>query len=75
MKFFQETCAHVFKKPIMAMPVNEVGNRNPENFQQISAETISGVDYVVQFRQDDLNKPIKPSIIKLGKGNLFQLIK
>jgi L-threonylcarbamoyladenylate synthase len=71
--FSRNLCTR-FKKPIVAMPVNEAGNRIPENFQQISAETKSGVDYVVQFRQDDLNKPIKPSIIKLGKGNLFQLI-
>jgi Putative translation factor (SUA5) len=74
-EFFSKSLCARFKRPIVAMPVISQGNETIENFQQISDEMKSGVDYVVQFRQIDSTKPIKPSVIKLGKGNLFQLIK
>jgi Putative translation factor (SUA5) len=71
--FSKSLCAR-FRRPVVAMPVYSQGNETIENFQQISDEIKSGVDYVVQFRQMDGIKPIKPSVIKLGRGNLFQLI-
>lgn len=71
---FSKNLCMRFRKPIVALPANQIGKRIPDNYQQISDEIKSKVDHIVQFRQTDNTKPIKPSIIKLGKGNLFQLI-
>jgi len=72
--FSKQLCAQ-FRKPIVSTSANISGNTTPLNFSQISNEIKSAVDYVVNFRQDDSSKSVPSSIIKLGKGNLFQLIR
>jgi len=72
--FSKNLCAQ-FRKPIVSTSANISGNATPSNFNQISDEIKSAVDYVVNFRQEDQSKPSPSSIIKLGKGNLFQLIR
>lgn len=72
--FSNRLCAQ-FRKPIVSTSANISGNATPSNFSQISDEIKAAVDYVVDFRQDDLSTPKPSSIIKLGKGNLFQLIR
>jgi len=64
-----------FKKPIVSTSANVSGEPTPANFNQISEEIKAAVDYVVNFRQDELSQPKPSSIIKLGKGNLFKLIR
>lgn len=64
-----------FKKPIVSTSANVCGAPTPANFSQIADEIKSAVDYVVNFRQDDCSQPKTSSIIKLGKGNLFKLIR
>jgi len=64
-----------FKKPIVSTSANVSGEPTPANFSQISEEIKTAVDYVVNFRQDELSQPKPSSIIKLGKGNLFKLIR
>jgi len=72
--FSKQLCAQ-FRKPIVSTSANISGNATPLNYSQISNEIKSAVDYVVNFRQDDSSKSTPSSIIKLGKGNLFQLIR
>jgi len=72
--FSKSLCAQ-FRKPIVSTSANISGETAPANFSQISDEIKSSVDYIVNFRQDDLSKPKPSSIIKLGKGNLFQMIR
>jgi len=72
--FSKSLCAQ-FRKPIVSTSANISGVTAPANFSQISDEIKSSVDYIVNFRQDDLSKPKPSSIIKLGKGNLFQMIR
>jgi len=72
--FSRNLCAQ-FRKPIVSTSANISGNATPSNFSQITDEIKSAVDYVVNFRQDDVSKPMPSSIIKLGKGGLFQLIR
>lgn len=72
--FSRNLCAQ-FRKPIVSTSANISGNATPRNFTQISDEIKNSVDYVVNFRQDDLSESAPSSIIKLGKGNLFQLIR
>lgn len=72
--FSKQLCAQ-FRNPIVSTSANISGNVTPSNFKQISDEIKSAVDYVVNFRQEELSNPTPSSIIKLGKGNLFQLIR
>ena len=72
--FSKSLCAQ-FRNPIVSTSANISGNATPLNFSQISNDIKSAVDYVVLFRQDDMSKPAPSSIIKLDKGNLFQLIR
>ena len=72
--FSKSLCAQ-FRRPIVSTSANISGNATPSNFSQIADEIKQAVDYVVDFRQDDRSTPKPSSIIKLGKGNLFQLIR
>jgi len=72
--FSKQLCAQ-FRNPIVSTSANISGNVTPSNFNQISDDIKSAVDYVVNFRQEELTNPTPSSIIKLGKGNVFQLIR
>jgi L-threonylcarbamoyladenylate synthase len=72
---FSKKLCEQFRKPIVSTSANVSGEATPANFSQISDEIKSSVDYVVNFRQEDLSKSKPSSIIKLGKGNLFQMIR
>lgn len=72
---FSRNLCMQFRKPVVSTSANVSGNPAPSNFSQISAEIKNAVDYVVHFRQDDHSQASPSSIIKLGKGNLFQLIR
>jgi len=72
---FSKKLCEQFRKPIVSTSANVSGEPTPANFSQISIEIKSSVDYVVNFRQDELSKSKPSSIIKLGKGNLFQMIR
>jgi len=72
--FSRNLCTQ-FRKPIVSTSANVSGEPTPANFNQISEEIKSAVDYVVNFRREDISKPKPSSIIKLGKGNIFQLIR
>jgi L-threonylcarbamoyladenylate synthase len=72
--FSKRLCSQ-FRKPIVSTSANVSGEVTPSNFSQISDEIKSAVDYVVNFRQNEMTQPKPSSIIKLGKGNLFQLIR
>jgi len=72
--FSKNLCAQ-FRKPIVSTSANISGSATPVNFSQIADEIKLAVDYVVSYRQDDLSKGLPSSIIKLGKGGVFQLIR
>lgn len=62
------------KKPLVSTSANVSGEKYPQNFQEITDEIKNGVDYIVQHRQDDLEKHAPSSIIKLDeRGNIIHL--
>jgi len=72
---FSKKLCEVFRNPIVSTSANVSKQPSPATFADISQEIISQVDYVVNFRQDE-NLPAKPSsIIKLGIGNVIQIIR
>jgi L-threonylcarbamoyladenylate synthase len=72
--FSKKLCSQ-FRKPIVSTSANISGEPTPLEFRQISDVIKNEVDYVVNFRQNEQSKPQPSSIIKLGKGNLIQVIR
>lgn len=73
-KFSKSLCER-FRKPIVSTSANLSGEKSPAFFNDISEEIKSAVDYIVNFRQNDMT-PSKPSsIIKLGIGNIIEVIR
>jgi L-threonylcarbamoyladenylate synthase len=64
-----------FKKPIVSTSANISGELSPANFDEISDEIKTAVDYVVAYRQDDLSKNQPSSIIKIGKDSSVKIIR
>lgn len=72
--FSQQLCRR-FRKAIVSTSANVSGRPSPSNFSEISQEVISLVDYVVDYRRDDMSRPSPSSIIKLGKGGVISIIR
>ncbi|MBA4408650.1 MAG: L-threonylcarbamoyladenylate synthase [Bacteroidota bacterium] len=64
-----------FKRPIVSTSANISGKPSPACFAEIAQKIIDSVDYVVKYRQDDNQKAIPSSIIKLGHGGEIKIIR
>jgi L-threonylcarbamoyladenylate synthase len=64
-----------FKKPIVSTSANISGDPSPANFDEINETLKELVDYVVEYRQDDLEKANASSIIKIGVGGEVQILR
>lgn len=71
-------CRHLIKRlrsPIVSTSANTSGQPAPQTFSAISAAIKSGVDHVVQWRQDDAT-PTQPSqIIKWNKDGTTTVLR
>ncbi len=74
-EIFSKTLCERFRKPIVSTSANVSNEPTPANFRQISDQIKNEVDYIVNFRQNETTEPKPSAIIKLGKGNLFKLIR
>ena len=73
-EFSRNLCTR-FRNPIVAVSPNLKDNTKPLVFSQIDKELISKLDFVVSFKQYETNIHQQSSIIMLGKGNIFRLIR
>ncbi|MDR0824114.1 MAG: threonylcarbamoyl-AMP synthase [Prevotella sp.] len=73
-RFSQELCKR-FRKALVSTSANISGEPAPSNFDEISEDIKSGVDYIVKYRQDDRSKLKASSIIKLGKSGEIRIIR
>jgi len=64
-----------FRKPIVSTSANISGQPSPKNFSEIREEIKSGVDYVVQWRQDDLSIGQPSSIIRWNKDGSATILR
>ncbi|MEY1640410.1 L-threonylcarbamoyladenylate synthase [Tenuifilum osseticum] len=73
-KFCQQLISR-FGRPIVSTSANYSGNPFPKNFNEISQELISSVNFVVPetFDSESTGKP--SSIIALGKGNQVRIFR
>jgi L-threonylcarbamoyladenylate synthase len=68
-----EFCKHLikrFRKPIVSTSANLSGEPSPASFKKINDVIIHGVDYVVQYRQNEVLKAVPSSIIKWVNGRV-----
>ena len=72
--FSFELCKR-FRKAIVSTSANTSGDSSPANFDQISDEIKAGVDYIVNYRQEDTQKAKASSIIKLGATGEIKVIR
>lgn len=72
---FSKRLCEAFRMPIVSTSANISGQTAPAIFDEISEDIISQVDYVVNFRQNDTTKSKASSIIKLGVGNVVEIIR
>jgi L-threonylcarbamoyladenylate synthase len=64
-----------FKKPIVSTSANLSGNPVAATFDDIGEAIIQGVDYVVNWEQDDKKQKKASTIMKLEPGGLFKFIR
>ncbi|GHV57934.1 threonylcarbamoyl-AMP synthase [Bacteroidia bacterium] len=72
--FSQQLC-RLLKKPLVSTSANISGKAAPANFSEISREILQGVDYVVNYRQQEKQKSQASSIIRLGEGGIVKVIR
>ncbi len=73
-KFSNELCKR-FRKPLVSTSANISGEPAPHNFDEISEEIKNGVDYIVNYRQDERDSHTASSIIKLGISGQIKVIR
>ena len=73
-EFSRKLCSRL-KKPLVSTSANISGDKSPANFSEINNEIIRSVDYVVNYRRDDVGKAKPSGIIKLGEGGLVKIIR
>lgn len=74
-ELFSKRLCEMFRAPIVSTSANISGEKSPTGFGEISQEVINAVDYVVEYRQDDITPAQPSSIIKLGLGNVIEIIR
>lgn len=73
-QFSRQLCQR-FRKAIVSTSANISGEVSPRNFSEISEEIKNGVDYIVNYRQDDMSISKASGIIKLGKSGEIKVIR
>ena len=72
---FTQQLIQRFKKPIVSTSANISGDTPAQNFIEINQNIIDAVDYVVEYRQDDMTKAQPSSIIKIEADWNVQIIR
>lgn len=62
-------------KPIVSTSANISGQSAPKNFSAITEDILHGVDYIVDYRQDDQTPAIPSRIIKIKKDGTIEVIR
>lgn len=64
-----------FRKPLVSTSANISGEVSPAVFSEIPDSIRRSVDYIVNWKQDDMSSAAPSSIIKLGPGGLVEIIR
>lgn len=72
---FSKALCMGLKRPIVSTSANISGEPTAKTFRQINQAIIEAVDYVCQFRRTDEQEKKPSSIIKVGEGNVIEIIR
>ena len=72
---FSQKLIERFKMPIVSTSANISGEKAPVIFDDISEEIKNSVDYIVNYRKNDVTKLKSSSIIKIGNNGEFKIIR
>ncbi|MDR3142851.1 MAG: threonylcarbamoyl-AMP synthase [Tannerellaceae bacterium] len=72
--FSRRLCAQ-FRKPLVSTSANISGEPSPSIFKEISDTIKEGVDYIVQYRRNDMSKTKPSGVIRLDNDGRFQIIR
>jgi L-threonylcarbamoyladenylate synthase len=67
----EDFCRHLikrFRKPLVSTSANISGRETPQNFAGISDEIKQGVDYIVQYRQQDDRPATASTLVRFTKS-------
>ena len=73
-EFSQNLCRQ-FGKPVVSTSANFSGEPPPANFSEINSEILRLVDYVVNYRSNEVQKSKPSSIIRLEKNGTIKIIR
>lgn len=74
----EDFCRHLikrFRKPLVSTSANISGATSPSLFKDIDSTIRDAVDYVVQFRQDDVTASNPSTIIRWQSSGSFTIIR
>ncbi len=74
----EEFCTLLIRKlgkPLVSTSANISGKKTPSTFPEIEMEIIEGVDYVVKYRQEDMQKRAPSGIIRLGLSGQVEILR
>lgn len=66
-EFFSQALCQRFRKPIVSTSANISGKPTPKSFSEIDEDLISGVDYVVKYRQGEATFYAPSGVLRLGR--------
>lgn len=72
---FCERLIQRFRKPIVSTSANRSGQPSPQNFDEIDQAIKDGVDYIVEFGQQDEAAYPPSTIMKLGADGKFSFLR
>lgn len=72
---FTDQLIQQFRKPIVSTSANIHGAPTAQFFQEVDTQIVDGVDYVVNYRQNDTKKAKASQIIKLSNSGLITIIR
>lgn len=74
-ELFSSNLCKALRRPLVSTSANVSGEPTPRYFGEISKEIRNGVDYIVQYRQDDNTPRQASSIVKLNNNGEVKIIR
>lgn len=74
----EEFCQNLimrFKRPVVSTSANISSQKSPAFYDEIPEIIRQGVDYIVNWRQDEIHPQQPSAIIELGVGGKFKIIR
>lgn len=72
---YSSSLVRMLQKPIVSTSANVSGEPTATFFGEITQDILNAVDYVAEYRRDDMQKHKPSSIIRLSKSGVLKIIR